>query len=143
MNYYDDKKELFTVKKLYWLVFISFVFLLRVNFCEASTVEQAFKNNKSDIQVKGIGTVIRLLKDDNQGSRHQKFILKLASRQTVLIVHNIDIAPRINNIVIGDIVQFYGEYEWNKKGGLVHWTHRDPNNHHLHGWLKHKESVYQ
>ncbi len=131
------------MKRLYLSVFVSLILLFWANSSEASSVEQAFKNKESDVQVKGLGTVIRLLKDDNQGSRHQKFIVKLASRKTVLIVHNIDIAPRINNISIGDIVQFYGEYEWNRKGGLVHWTHRDPNNRHIHGWLKHKESVYQ
>jgi len=95
------------------------------------------------VQVKGSGTVIRILKDDNQGSRHQKFILKLSSGQTILVAHNIDLAPRINSISKGDSVQFYGEYEWNNKGGVVHWTHRDPNGNHIGGWLKHNRRVYQ
>jgi hypothetical protein len=41
------------------------------------------------------------------------------------------------------MIQFYGEYEWNNKGGVVHWTHRDPNGHHVGGWLKHNGSTYQ
>jgi len=40
-------------------------------------------------------------------------------------------------------VQFYGEYEWNSRGGVIHWTHRDPRNNHLHGWLKHQGRVYK
>ncbi|WP_076411725.1 DUF3465 domain-containing protein [Shewanella sp. UCD-KL12] len=112
-------------------------------FGNDSVLTQAYESNRSDIQVKGSGTVIRLLPDDTQGSKHQKFILRLQSKQTILVSHNIDLAPRISSLNIGDTVQFYGEYEWNKKGGLVHWTHKDPNGRHAHGWLKHNGRLYQ
>jgi hypothetical protein len=131
------------MRKLLILIFFGFTFLQWSNFSEATSLNEAYENHKSNIQVKGSGKVIRILKDDNQGSRHQKFILKLATGHTVLISHNIDLAPRINSISNGDTVKFYGEYEWNKKGGVVHWTHRDPNKHHVNGWLKHAGSVYQ
>ena len=108
-----------------------------------NTIESAYKNRRSNVQVNGNGIVIRLLRDDNKGSRHQKFILRLSSGQTLLVAHNIDLAPRINSISNGDQVQFYGEYEWNNKGGVVHWTHRDPNGHHIGGWLKHNGRIYQ
>lgn len=125
------------------LILIGFVLLQWASFTEASSVKNAFKNHKSNVQVKGYGTVMRFLKDDNKGSRHQKFILKLSSGQTILIAHNIDLAPRVNSISKGAVIHFYGEYEWNNKGGLVHWTHRDPNGHHIDGWLKHNGKVYQ
>lgn len=125
------------------LILVSLTLLQWSNVVHATSLNQAYKNQQSNIQVKGSGTVIHILSDDIQGSRHQKFILKLNSGNTILIAHNIDLAPRINSISKGDTVQFYGEYEWNKKGGLVHWTHRDPNNHHINGWLKHKGSIYQ
>src|SRR5690606_15597931 len=54
-----------------------------------SSVGRAFKDRKSNIQVEGEGVVIRLLADDLNGSRHQRFILRLASGQTLLIAHNI------------------------------------------------------
>ena len=107
------------------------------------TLKNAFKNRQSDIQVTGWGTVIKLLPDDNIGSRHQKFILKLSSGQTILVSHNIDLARRINTLSKGDQVEFYGEYEWNSKGGVIHWTHRDPNGYHIGGWLKHNGRTYQ
>lgn len=103
----------------------------------------AFENRQSDIQVEGSGRVIKNLADDTNGSRHQRFIIRLSSGQTLLIAHNIDLAPRINGLSKGDIVHFYGEYEWNSKGGLVHWTHNDPRGNHIGGWLKHKGATYQ
>ena len=60
-----------------------------------SPIGRAFASGTSDIQVEGEGTVIRVLADDLDGSRHQRFIVQLASGQTLLITHNIDIAPRI------------------------------------------------
>ncbi|MCG9545558.1 DUF3465 domain-containing protein [Vibrio sp. Isolate33] len=116
-----------------------------VGYVQANDVrlKQAYERHQSDVQVRGSGTVFRILPNDNKGSRHQKFILRLDSKQTVLVAHNIDLAPRIQDIRKGDRVEFYGEYEWNKKGGVIHWTHRDPNNRHVHGWLKHNGNVYE
>lgn len=113
---------------------------------EASTDEQlsrAFQSRQSDLQVRGSGIVSRILPDDTQGSRHQRFILRLASGQTLLISHNIDLAARINSLRTGDVVAFYGEYEWNAKGGVVHWTHHDPAGRHVGGWLEHQGRRYQ
>ena len=108
-----------------------------------SQLGRAFKNGTSDVQVEGEGVVTRMLADDLSGSRHQRFIVSLASGQTVLIAHNIDIAPRIDGLQTGDRVRFYGEYVWNEKGGMVHWTHHDPEGRHVAGWLKHNGQTYQ
>jgi hypothetical protein len=106
-------------------------------------IEQAFANHLSDLQVGGAGTVSAILADDTQGSRHQKFLLRLPSGQTLLIAHNIDLAPRIDDLRKGDRVRFYGEYEYNDKGGVVHWTHHDPGRRHVDGWLLHNGNRYQ
>lgn len=104
---------------------------------------RAFKDRKSNVQVEGEGVVTRILADDNDGSRHQRFILRLASGQTVLIAHNIDLAPQVAGLKQGDTVRFNGEYVWNEQGGTVHWTHRDPEGRHTAGWLKHNGQTYQ
>lgn len=98
----------------------------------------AFAERRSDVQVQGLGVVDRVLPDDNDGSRHQRFILRLASGQTVLVAHNIDLADRLTALDRGDTVEFYGEYEWTSAGGVIHWTHRDPARRHVSGWLKHE-----
>jgi hypothetical protein len=107
------------------------------------SVSDAYRNQLSDVQVSGSGNVSRILSDDNKGSRHQRFILRLSSGQTLLIAHNIDLAPRINALENGDLVQFFGEYEWNSKGGVIHWTHHDPGGQHIGGWLKHNGRKYE
>jgi hypothetical protein len=114
-----------------------------VNSNANNEIQSAYENRRSNVQLKGNGTVIKILRDDNEGSRHQKFIFRLSSGQTLLIAHNIDLAPRINSISNGDSVQFYGEYEWNDKGGVIHWTHHDPSGRHVGGWLKHNGRTYQ
>ncbi|WP_048306211.1 DUF3465 domain-containing protein [Halomonas sp. PR-M31] len=106
-------------------------------------ITNAFQNRQSDLQVAGSGVVVHLLPDDRQGSRHQRFILELATGQTLLIAHNIDLSSRIDALRKGDTVEFHGEYEWNPKGGVVHWTHRDPGGRHVNGWLKHEGKIYQ
>jgi hypothetical protein len=108
-----------------------------------NVLENAFNNKISNIQVKGQGVVINLLPDDLVGSRHQRFIVRLSSGQTLLIANNIDLAPRINSLKTGDKVFFYGVYEWNIKGGCIHWTHHDPKGLHPAGWIKHNGVTYQ
>lgn len=103
----------------------------------------AFRDRRGDLQVEGGGTVVHILPDDNKGSRHQRFLLDLASGQTLLVAHNIDLAPRIANLRKGDSVRFYGEYEWNDKGGVIHWTHHDPRGRHPDGWLEHEGRRYE
>ncbi|MCF6252638.1 MAG: DUF3465 domain-containing protein [Methylococcaceae bacterium] len=141
-------------KILYLIVFAVLVYGLEQNenFALPSTVspaqnaetaiQTAYNNKQSDIQVQGTGTVIKVLADDLDGSRHQRFILKF-NRLSLLIAHNIDLAPKINGLRAGDSVTFYGEYEWNAKGGIVHWTHHDPAGRHIDGWLKHNGKTYQ
>lgn len=106
-------------------------------------IMQAYQQQRSNVQVQAQGVVKAILPDDNDGSRHQKMIVKLDNGLTVLIAHNIDLAPRIDGLKKGDTVEFYGEYEYSQKGGVIHWTHHDPRGKHIDGWLKHQGKMYQ
>jgi hypothetical protein len=100
-------------------------------------IAEAFRTRASNVQVSGVGVVRRVLPDDEEGSRHQRFILELSDGQTVLVSHNIDLAARLNALDRGDTVEFFAEYDWNANGGVIHWTHHDPARRHVDGWLKH------
>jgi hypothetical protein len=108
-----------------------------------SALIEAFKHKKSDIFVEGAGVVKKLLADDNKGSRHQKFLVSISPEQTLLFAHNIDLAPRVENLQIGDAMTFKGEYVYNPKGGIMHWTHHDPDRNQAGGWIKHNGKIYE
>ncbi len=122
-------------------------YLYRNNQAEVTgskAVLEAFKNRQSNVMVENVsGAVETLLLDDAEGARHQRFIIRIGRDQTVLVVHNIDMAPRINSLIKGDRVSVKGEYEWNERGGLIHWTHRDPRNSHEDGWIEHRRVRYE
>ena len=110
---------------------------------QVDDLRQAFDEQRVNYQVAGGGVVTRILADDNDGSRHQRFVLEIEPEFTVLVAHNIDLAPRIEAITIGDVISFFGEYEWNAQGGVIHWTHHDPDGDHVAGWLEHGGRRYQ
>jgi molybdopterin converting factor small subunit len=130
------------MKHIFLSILISFA-NISVIADDINKIASAYSTQSSDLQVSSSGTVIKLLSDDNEGSRHQRFILKLSNNQTVLVAHNIDLASKITSLRIGDVVEFNGEYEWNSKGGVIHWTHHDPEGRHQDGWLKHNGSIYE
>ncbi len=108
-----------------------------------AAIARAADEHRSGLEVTGEGIVTRILPDDRTGDRHQRFIVRLDSGTTVLIAHNIDLAPRLASLQVGDRVAFKGIYEWNPQGGVVHWTHHDPGGRHPAGWLRYNGATVQ
>lgn len=106
-------------------------------------VAAAMAAHQSNVAILGEGTVVKLLPDDQRGSRHQRFLLRLSSGATLLVAHNIDLAPRLDALRAGDSLRFAGEYVWNERGGVLHWTHHDPQGQHRDGWLELADRRYQ
>lgn len=107
-----------------------------------ASAEEAFGSYLNYAQIQDEGTLIKQLPDDTKGSRHQRLILQFENNLTMLLVHNIDVAPRIEGLKKGDRIAFLGEYIWSKKGGTIHWTHRSSTPKHPHGWVRHKGKQY-
>lgn len=101
-----------------------------------------FKKSDDGSWIEVTGFVRRLLSDDNDGSRHQRFIIEITSRRTLLIAHNIDLAERVP-LGMGDRVRVRGMYEWNEQGGLVHWTHRDPHGIEDGGYVRYRTRMFE
>jgi hypothetical protein len=102
---------------------------------QTDALEAAFLNRQSGLFLEVDGVVARVLSDDTRPPRHQRFIVELDSGQTLLVAHNIDLADRIENIKVGSAIRLFGEYEWNDKGGVLHWTHHDPQGLKDGGWI--------
>lgn len=89
-------------------------------------VAALFAAHRSDEVVEITGRVVKLLEDDEEGDRHQRFLLQVGEQPLLLLVaHNIDIGQRVP-VTEGDELRVRGEYEWSEKGGVLHWTHRNP-----------------
>ena len=134
-----QKKTLGILALILCAYFIETVFFKENNQIEPS-IEYVFSPQRSGEMITIDATVVKLLKDDLKGDKHQKMILRIGNN-TLLLAHNIDIAPRVP-AKEGDKLLIKGQYEWNEKGGLVHWTHRS-NNSHPHGWIKYNNKKYQ
>lgn len=102
-------------------------------------LENLIRNRQSDEIITISAKVINILADDVKGDKHQRMILKVG-KNTLLLAHNIDLAPRVP-AKKGDTLQIRGEYEWNEKGGVIHWTHKS-NSSHANGWIKLNNKKY-
>ena len=89
------------------------------------------------------GHIVRILPDDDKGDRHQRFVIEEDGGRTLLVAHNIDVAPRVERLYVGGHIKVFGEYEWNDLGGIMHWTHRDPEERIEGGWIEFRGNRYE
>jgi hypothetical protein len=116
---------------------------LAVSEGPADALQRAFEEQARGRILAVRGQVVRNLADDRDGSPHQRFIIKADSGLTLLVAHNLDLAPRLQGLMPGDTVSVLGEYEWNEQGGLMHWTHDDPQGQHVAGYIDWRGKRYQ
>jgi hypothetical protein len=109
----------------------------------AGDVDAAFHDHSTNVELTASGTVARVLADDTQGLKHQRFVLRMPSGLTVLVAHDIDEAPRVPDLRAGQPLLAHGEYVWNAQGGIVHWTHHDSSGRHAPGWIDYDGRRYQ
>ncbi|HYM50357.1 MAG TPA: DUF3465 domain-containing protein [Candidatus Limnocylindrales bacterium] len=108
-----------------------------------SAILADFHNHRSQVEVTADGSVQRILTDQlGPSGPHERFIIRLTSSGlTLLIDHNLAIAPRVP-VRIGDQVIVHGEYVWNAQGGLIHFTHHDPQGTHEGGYIQDHGQTY-
>ena len=101
----------------------------------AERIARGFAAHESGFMLTVEGEVEKLLPDDRDGSHPQRFLVRLAEGPTLLVAHHIDLAERAP-IDPGDRLRLRGQYEWNERGGVLHWTHPTPGGEHPDGWIE-------
>jgi len=94
----------------------------------------------ANMNICGYGVVTKVLKDDNVGLKHEKFIIQSRGK-SILVAHNISLSERIP-LHKGDKITYCGEYIKNDKGGILHWTHKSNNRKHKSGYIMFNRKKY-
>ncbi len=108
-----------------------------------AAIAQDFQRHRSNVEVTADGTVVQIFADRRSSTGvHEQFIVRLTGVDlTVEVEHNISIGARVP-VVEGDHVAVHGEYIWNSKGGLIHFTHHDPQGTHEGGFITDNGKTY-
>ncbi len=85
------------------------------------------------------GKIVKILPEDKQGRPHQKFVLNYQGLVNITVIHNTQFESLPLNV--GDDVLVCGEY-LNSFGNKIHWTHFDPREKHLGGFIYLNGMVY-
>jgi uncharacterized protein DUF3465 len=104
----------------------------------------AFQNARSHVEVVAGGTVTRVLgTQPGVASPHEGFLMRLNSScdVTIRVEANVDFTGQFA-LKDGDAVVVKGEYEYYARGGVIHWTHRDPRGRHDGGFIQTGGKIY-
>jgi hypothetical protein len=103
-----------------------------------AAVCSAYQAGHSHVEVVADGTVTRVLGTrPGVESPHEGFLFRLGSgcSLVVRVESNVDFTGAIP-LDRGQHVVVKGEYEYYPRGGVIHWTHRDPRGRHEGGWVQ-------
>jgi Protein of unknown function (DUF3465) len=104
----------------------------------------AYAGGRSHVEVVADGSVTRILGvEQGRVSPHEGFLFRLASGCDVVVrvEANTDFTGPIP-LKTGERVLVKGEYEYYPRGGVIHWTHRDPRGRHEGGYIQAGGQLY-
>jgi hypothetical protein len=110
-------------------------------------VYSAWSEHRSHIEVTASGSVAHVLGTRaGPSGEHEGFLLHLRGAAgrglTVRVEDNTDLTGPIP-LQAGSDVEVRGEYIYDSRGGLIHYTHRDPRLRHPAGYVRVEGKVYQ
>jgi hypothetical protein len=111
-----------------------------------AAVYDAWRAHRSYVQVTATGSVARVLGTRvGPSGAHTGFLLHLRGSEggglTVRVETNVDITGPIA-VQAGDDVAVRGEYIYDPRGGIIHYTHHDPRGRHPGGYVRVGGRVY-
>jgi hypothetical protein len=110
-----------------------------------AAVCDAFRAGQSHVEVVADGKVERVLGvAPGRVSPHEGFLMRLSSGCDVVVrvEANTDFTGTFT-IAPGDPATVKGEYEFYPRGGVIHWTHRDPRGRHEGGYISVRGHTYE
>lgn len=93
--------------------------------------------------VRGEGVVEKVLADDLDPPRHQRFLVRVPWGRTLLFAHNVDVGRRVEGLAAGDRIRFRGEFKENDRDGMIHWTHAPASGRGAGGWIERDGVTYR
>ena len=105
------------------------------------TVQDAYRYHQTGMMAEVTGTVARILVDDKDDPRNQKFIIRMTNGQSLLVLHDQVSGDRVP-VKVNDTVLVRGEYQWTETGGTLRFTQRDYSPRRMHGWIEHQGQRY-
>jgi hypothetical protein len=104
---------------------------------------RAWQQRLSGVQLSLEGKISRVFSSMETEAGQQKFSLQLAQGQVVTVIHDVRLGSAIEDLAEGEIIEVFGEYQWAPDGGVIHWTHRDPEGNRQAGWVRYKDRLYR
>jgi hypothetical protein len=110
-------------------------------------VYEAWREERSRVEVTAHGAVARILGERGGPSGpHLGLLLHLSGGEgrglTVRVEDNLDLTGPIA-LREGEAITVRGEYIYDPRGGLIHYTHRDPRGRHEAGYVEVDGRIYQ
>lgn len=108
----------------------------------------AWRAGASHVEVTASGTIARVLgvRADGRFGPHEGFLVHLRGAGghglTIEVEDNLRLTGPVP-IEAGEDVVVHGEYEYDLRGGVVHWTHHDPSGHHAAGYIRVNGRLYE
>ncbi len=105
-------------------------------------IDDLYSKKRDGVWVEGSLKVKKLLSDDDDPPRHQRFLADTPDGHSVMVAHNIDLSDRVP-LQAGDTIEVRGEYVWTEQGGKVHFTHKPQYGKFSGGWVKVRGKKYE
>ncbi|MDP3509818.1 MAG: DUF3465 domain-containing protein [Candidatus Melainabacteria bacterium] len=103
---------------------------------------QAQSQQARKVELTVTAPIKKLLREEDYREPHQRFLLILSNGTTVLVANDLQYGTYAP-VQEGNVVRIHGEYIWNERGGVLHWTHKSDEPRHESGYIDFNGMRYQ